>query len=292
MCIKACPGTKRMCASHPNQCRDCCDQDANQCPPAPVNGTVTCEVGGFCTRKCDTNEHRICGSNPGVCQLCCDDNHCKVYDSDATCVAGSCVCSENRPVCDHECTDVSSEPNHCGTCGNACPSGMCVNGVCRNDTCRISRCPPHVPIEDCEFSEICDGERECSGGVGEPCTCPVVGPNGGRKIDCNGDGFCESCGRCGVNCGNDPGTDLPGECCPDGRCSCGRKNGQPFCCPSGTYCYTEPNARDNEGVPIPEAGYEEVCYACTMCNGSCCAACSNGNCVHFQPPRGGSIRGR
>lgn len=40
-------------------------------------------------------------------------------------------CSGTRRMCNGTCTEMLSNPDHCGACGNACPSGAaCVNGLC------------------------------------------------------------------------------------------------------------------------------------------------------------------
>jgi hypothetical protein len=44
------------------------------------------------------------------------------------CVTGCCG-GESR--CGSSCVDLTSNPNHCGACANACPAGhACVAGSC------------------------------------------------------------------------------------------------------------------------------------------------------------------
>lgn len=91
--------------------------------------------------------------------------------------------------CDGICTDVRSNPQHCGSCGHACPAGQsCSNGACV--------CPP--------------GRTNCGGAC---VTCPVNGQCSGTSCVCvdptptNCNGTCTSlqddpnnCGACGLRC--------------------------------------------------------------------------------------------
>ncbi|MGH2613708.1 MAG: pentapeptide repeat-containing protein [Thermomicrobiales bacterium] len=241
---------------------------------APVGGDAFCSQGA-CIQRCDNNLHRICGSGAGVCQECCNEQHCNSIGG--PCENGTCQCpgsSESR--CGMECVSLSIEPNNCGGCGVECASGTCSNGTCRTpESCGLNCNPQHDP--DCE-PEICTGDKECSQALNGICTCPD------GMVDCDGDGFCEACGRCGVTaCPPDPETGEDGFCCPGGYCSCG---GQ--CC-AGPECWVTV-ITDGEGSPI---GQEEHCdneSGCVNCWGECCTACFNGNCVSSGPIRGGSYR--
>ena len=248
------------------ECRECVTNI--HCPP-PQNGTATC-AQGTCIERCDVSYHRLCGN---VCQECCnDDDQCRSIHDNATCAGGQCRCPAGLTRCGFECIDISREPRHCGTCTRVCPSGVCIGGQCQSqEVCGLACTRP-----ECEFIE-CPGNKECSA---RRCSCPS------GMVDCDGDGDCEACGRCGVTgCPPNPQGGAPGFCCADGTCSCGGT-----CCPSGYDCFVT-QQRDPEGTPIP-GSEREVCRACVECWGVCCAGCINGNCVHHQPPSGGTIRRR
>lgn len=85
---------------------------------------------------------------------CADDGECA---SDA-CHAGACIpsvcrggCAAPTPdCCAGGCTDISSDEDHCGACGNACGvvADSCVGGACR-----------------CGGDPACTAGLECRGGV-------------------------------------------------------------------------------------------------------------------------------
>ena len=66
--------------------------------------------------------------------------------------------------CDGICTDVRSNPQHCGSCGHACPSGqICSNGACV--------CPPG--LTNCNGTCVtCPVGGQCQNG-----SCICVNPN-------------------------------------------------------------------------------------------------------------------
>jgi hypothetical protein len=43
-------------------------------------------------------------------------------------------CFSPKVVCDSTCTDLESDPENCGACGNACASGLCEAGACVGST--------------------------------------------------------------------------------------------------------------------------------------------------------------
>ena len=76
-------------------------------------------------------------NTPGQCGDC--DTVCS--GSTPLCAAdglGSyeCVpsCDLGLTVCSGQCVDLNTDPQHCGSCDNACPSGVCVDALCLGTT--------------------------------------------------------------------------------------------------------------------------------------------------------------
>lgn len=53
--------------------------------------------------------------------------------TDAPLTPDAPVCAAPSKVCDGTCTDVTSDPQDCGTCGHVCASGICTAGVCAGE---------------------------------------------------------------------------------------------------------------------------------------------------------------
>jgi hypothetical protein len=145
------------------------------------------------------------------------------------------------------CRDLSSDPEHCGACANACASGACTAGVCagggggceagqkdcagvcvdtccNNDHCGAcgNACPPGLTcfegMCDCPSGLCCDeGEVVCDGACVATC--------------CDNN----NCGACGNSC-------TGGETCFEGICGCHSGN-----CPPVKLPNTGHGAADLEG---------------------------------------------
>lgn len=94
-------------------------------PARPRNGGGN--GGGDCPScdPCDATCHQTCTS--------CSGHQSRVFccGSGFTCVNGKCACSAPRTACGNACTDLSSDPNNCGSCGSICPPGAtCQQGGC------------------------------------------------------------------------------------------------------------------------------------------------------------------
>ncbi len=135
--LTLCSGACRDLMRDPENCGSC----ASRCADGEVcyDGTCTTSCpGGFtnCSDTCrDIQSDRL---NCGACDNVCEDGQ--------VCISGACEwwCASPLVVCDldtdgdtvvdaSECTNLASDPDHCGTCGNDCPLGQaCVSGTCRD----------------------------------------------------------------------------------------------------------------------------------------------------------------
>jgi hypothetical protein len=129
-----------------------CDAESDCCPPDRPN----CVSGGGVVYKTCDNGMCVCeaphrqgyphectfAGNPSQCHQCCTNDHCVVQfaDPNRTCTSGFCGCgsSENPNLCHvwdqpgkTRCTNVNSDPEHCGSCHIRCSQGEeCQNGSC------------------------------------------------------------------------------------------------------------------------------------------------------------------
>ena len=286
---------------------------ASECPA----GRATCSVEGRPAYKCETDLMR-------------DSNHCGACDSAcptfepihmiSRCVDAACVpeChtvpersgDEDWRNCDglvdNGCeVDVLANPQHCGTCGNACPSGLpCILGQCG--------CPSGSILCSGACVDPMSNDLHC-GGCDNVCTtpsdaCSPTQPNTGygcvagqcakrcinNAVDCNddlyqdscdGDG-CEvvglttneNCGGCGIRCTK------PGEECVD------EGNGYECAVPCAKYGTTMCG-----GVCVDLLNDVTACGAC----GDACDAtgpnqvskCAKGVCVYECAPGFGDCNG-
>jgi hypothetical protein len=106
---------------------------------------------------------------------------------DAVCGAGSSTCCVTP---EHACTDLESDPNNCGSCGNVCPAGA---------TCEQGKCVGEAPPCTVNLDMPCGAPVDCGNG----CNCWV-------KAD-GSSGFCGAFDACE----NHPPCDLD-DTCPQG----------------------------------------------------------------------------
>src|SRR6202044_3916373 len=59
------------------------------------------------------------------------------------CISSVCTCTQGvtPQLCTGTCTDLSSAPDNCGSCGNACAMGsVCSGGVCASSCGALTQC--------------------------------------------------------------------------------------------------------------------------------------------------------
>lgn len=96
-----------------------CDGDFNFCGD-PADGTGRCvdlqsdpNHCGECDNECSGDDTTIGVCDAGSCTTACDSS------------AGFAACTGPG-----ECTDLNTDPDHCGSCGNVCPTDECEAGRC------------------------------------------------------------------------------------------------------------------------------------------------------------------
>ncbi|MEZ4570631.1 MAG: hypothetical protein R2849_09955 [Thermomicrobiales bacterium] len=255
---------------------------------------VLCEgvaVADFTTIKRQIQAFNACVSvtvtaclHQSTISLC--DSMCKDYCTDCTACPGT---DESNFCCQGGCTNLDTDANNCGGCGQACaPGQQCCNGVCLDILSNASNCG--------KCGNACPEGEGCINGI---CTPPVEGACVGcdetdlANYCC--DGVCldllndvQNCGGCGLAC-------FSGQICCDGVCldptdddqncgACGNvcPQGQ-LCCNS--VCMDVLSDNQNCGACGFECGPDEECNngICTQsdpCDG-CQAgeACCDGVCI-------------
>jgi hypothetical protein len=97
----------------------------------------------------------VCAGSLGACEDGCHDltsdpNHC-----------GTCgtSCSGTTTCCSGGCADTSTDLNNCGTCGSVC-SGTCSSGLCC-ETPKTGSCSHDLCSSGSALSSSCDGSQAC-----------------------------------------------------------------------------------------------------------------------------------
>jgi hypothetical protein len=197
---------------------------------------------------------------------------------------GTPSCLVGHEVCDDDCVDLSSSPQHCGACGEACEDGE----VCAARSCS-SECPSE--LTDCTGAcvDLQTNPSHC-GGCDSPCapgggcidggctgTCsPEMTSCGGDCVDTASDR--DHCGRCFASCdathtcdqaacvdacsngtqdGFETDVDCGGPACPpcsEGSTCANPSDCETFACSDATCTYPSSCASVKTGVPSAPSG--------------------------------------
>jgi len=192
-----------------------------------AEGTTVCTDGSessivFCVDiLTDPGNCGGCGSVDGVLQ---EERVCDYYTE--ACVNGVCQqCPDGQTLCDGMCTDLNSDPNHCGDCYYSCASWyneVCESGECVAPTCEAPliecyyQCIPPDPWNCGGCDEACDYGYGCSVNSQNEAECVQLDCEAEGKVLCNGHECADlqtdpfNCGECGIECVF--GTCVAGEC--------------------------------------------------------------------------------
>jgi hypothetical protein len=255
------------CLQPDNQCKRAYCYDG-ECFIGDKSDGTSCDDGNPCT-----DNHCLYGSciaNNLDGTACDDGNACTEND---VCAAGVCQagqlksCPEGDDCCGGTCTDLQTDPNHCGSCSNGCLEEQeCCDGDCSGTDENCNHCGDVCPegtscgyvglasyhcLFDCGDMSCIDGLQECCNDACAPIgTCEEhCDPPCTDVEECCGDECCPTDSECLY----DEMEKL--SCCPSSQVY---GDEMIYCCPADTTCVREEFA--SECCPVVEAGSDfEVC---------------------------------
>lgn len=172
---------------------------------------------------------------------------------------GGGMCDEGLTACGDECVDTRSNPQSCGACGNACPSGQ---------SCQASVC-----VAECS-SGLTSCEGSCVDLTSDPANCGACG------AACQGGDSCQA-GQCVLVCAQ-PLTNCS-DACVDTLTSAQHCGGCDQPCVPGQHCEAgqcacDPGLTLCDGVCVDTQTSAAHCGACgTTCAGA--SSCVAGSCT-------------
>jgi hypothetical protein len=110
-------------------------------------------------------------NNCGSCFSTCQDDCYAGLACGEICINGNCQCGAGRDACGDEfptCTDILSNPVHCGDCFNECAVGeSCVQGICTTSG-GVEETPTAGPAEPSSVAQPTATEETPTAGPAEP----------------------------------------------------------------------------------------------------------------------------
>ena len=188
------------------------------------------QCGAGCKSGSTCRADGICADAKGAAVFCTDSTQCP---AGRTCNAGRCLratcapganggaCAFGRTsrgtfgtCCNGACVDLNQDKDSCGTCGNACASGLCAGGQCMPTphACPAGgcfggqQCVDGTCVAACQAGPMGGFCAATSGGLGACCDNFFSSSCQDLKGDAN------NCGGCGVRCPT-------GQSCQGGKCS-------------------------------------------------------------------------
>lgn len=254
---------------------DCNDDPSDGCETELLTDIENC---GVCGRVCDALPHAAPGCFDGSCGVGeCDTG---VADCDNSVWSG----------CE---TILASDVNHCGACGNACPSVANGAGACVQSNCVVGSCNPgyadcDTATSDCEVY-LATNVDHC-GACNNACPAVPNGTPGCSHFQC-GIADCDSgWGDCSGGAADGCESDLLNDINHCGTCStvCGDVANGTRGCDQGTCGIEscEPNFDDCNQSPGDgcEVDLRTDLGHCGSCSNACpsydhaTTGCDNGNC--------------
>ncbi len=250
-----------------------------------------CNPGEVCSGgQCSCNGAAACPSAPD--EACCPGAGGGCTTSACACADGPCA-APLTCCAGAKCTDTSSDPMNCGTCGRACaPPLVCTGGEC---TCNGNVCGPRDSCCASGCRDLMNDPSSC-GTCGTKCAAGELCMSGQCQCGsttctsdqscCNGQctptsGDARNCGACGNTC-------RPGESCVSSACKCVLADGtsaaclgNQTCCGDGCFDLSNDVAHCGSCTQGCASGYGCVMGKCVQT--TCLPACSLGNtCVGTQ----------
>jgi hypothetical protein len=279
------------------------------CPSDVPHAMAVC-AEGVCGTTCNAGYNPCDGAcvpystadNCGRCGNACD------VDGGAACAVTndgvySCVytCPSYAPqLCGTSCVDLTSDPNNCSACADACTTTIAnAHGICVNSSCSFAcdsgytlcngACVQYTTAQNCgSCGHACNGDAGdvCAGSAGSySCVsgCPSAAPDlcSGACVNTKTDP--DNCNGCGIACAL--GVQGAQTLCEDGGCisvcSAGTANCGGTCTSLATAanCGSCGNACPTEGgtplcAPDGDSGVYHCVSGCpesasALCNGAC-----------------------
>jgi hypothetical protein len=257
--------------------------DRDQC----LGAGAGCPAGSQCS-----NDFCCPAGQAGCGAVCCAVGQSCVNGQCGSGTGGSTTnCAAGQTLCGSTCVNLQNDPNHCGSCGHACPSGQsCAGGQCAtgcavgltacNGVCVNLQTDPG----NCGFCRrVCTVSETCVNGN---CVCPADRPDFCDGSCVNLQSNASHCGKCGQACGT-------GQRCTGSHCVCvdaaltlcsgicvNTQTDPNFCGGCGKACRVAQHCVNGQCVcdgTGHKCGASTCCLFREICRNGACTTCSSGH---------------